>query len=743
MSQEFEPRYDPAREDEIYAQWEKSGYFNPDKCLADGLITPAAEPFSMVLPPPNVTGTLHMGHAVMLAIQDILARYYRMRGRRVLWLPGTDHSPIATQAKVESIIYQKEGKTRYDLGREALIKRVEEFAKESHDIIVNQIKKMGSSVDWGREAYTFDEKRNLAVRTAFKRMYDKGLIYRGLRIINWDPKLQTTISDDEIEWVEEKSPFYYLQYGPFAIGTSRPETKFGDKYVVVHPADKRYANYAAGQKLELEWINGPVTATVIKDEAVDMEFGSGVMTITPWHDAADFEIASRHDLEKEQIIDFNGKLLPVAGEFAGMHIQKARPLILKKLQEKGLLVKVDEKYIHNVAVNSRGGGMVEPQIKEQWFVGVNRKFKVQKSNLKNIKDEQEITLKELMRKAVESGQINIVPQRFEKIYYYWIDNLRDWCISRQLWYGHQIPVWYREKEIYCDVEPPAGEGWVQDPDTLDTWFSSGTWTFSTMGWPGDTDDLRLYHPTNLLETGYDIIFFWVARMILMTGCLLGDIPFHQVYLHGLVRDEKGRKMSKSLDNIIDPLAMTQKYGADSARLSLVIGAAPGNDVKLSEDRVRGYRNFSTKIWNISRFILMNKPENTVPEAGLPADQAGTEQMSAEEMGYLREVRELKQEVAAHIENMELHLAAEKAYHYVWHTFADKIIEEAKPRLKSGDAAEQAAAYLLLRTILGECLKMLHPFMPFVTEAVYQKITAAETGPEGVARPNLLMVQSWD
>ena len=360
-------------EKSIYKLWEKSGFFNPDNCVKAGVATKNAEVFSIVLPPPNVTGTLHMGHAARLAVQDIMIRYHRMKGHRTLWLPGTDHAAIATQSRVETDIYKAEKKTKHDLGREEFLKRVEQFAQESHDTIIHQVKKMGSSLDWSREAYTLDEKRNLAVRTAFKRMYDDGLIYRGARIVNWDPKMQTTVSDDEIEWKEEIANFYYLKYGPFIIGTARPETKFGDKYVVIHPDDKRYKEYKHGQKIEVEWINGPITATILKDEVVDMEFGSGVMTITPWHDATDFDIAERHNLDREQIIDFNGKLLPIAQEFTGMHISKARPAIVEKLKEKGLLENIDDNYTHRIATNSRGGGIIEPQIKEQWFIDVNKK----------------------------------------------------------------------------------------------------------------------------------------------------------------------------------------------------------------------------------------------------------------------------------------------------------------------------------------------------------------------------------
>ena len=719
---DFSKPYNPQEtEKRMYAKWLESGHFTPEN-LSDA---DKREPFSMVLPPPNVTGTLHIGHAVMLAIQDILIRFERMRGKKTLWIPGTDHAAIATQEKVEKEIYKKEGKTRHDLGRKEFLKRVKAFAQESHDIIVNQIKKMGCSLDWSREAFTLDEQRSLAVRTAFKRMYDVGLIYRGWRIVNWDPKLQTTVSDDEIEWKEEKAPFYYLQYGPFTIGTARPETKFGDKYVVMHPDDNRYAQYTHGQTLEVEWINGPVTATIIKDESIDMEFGTGIMTITPWHDTTDFEIAQRHNLDKEQIIDLRGKLLEIAGEFAGQSISKARPLIIDKLQAKGLVEKVDNNCTHRIAINNRGGSTIEPQILEQWFVNVNFKFQISDCKFKINTTDGKISLKDMMRQVVESGQIKILPERFEKIYFHWIENLRDWCISRQLWYGHQVPVWYKGSEMYCDVAPPAGEDWIQDPDTLDTWFSSGLWTFSTLGWPSQTKDLETYHPTDVLETGYDIIFFWVARMILMTGFLLGDIPFKTVYLHGLVRDAKGRKMSKSLGNIIDPLTMSETYGADATRLSLIIGNAPGNDLKMSEDKIRGYRNFANKIWNASRFVISNIEY---------FDLQSKPELTEHDQAVLQEVAALSQEVTKDIEEYKLYLAAEKLYHYFWHTFADKIIEEAKPRLHGEHKEEKMSAEFMLYQHLTILLTLLHPFMPFITEAVWEHIPGKNR--------ELLLIEKW-
>ncbi len=714
----FNSPYEPKKvEPEIYKRWEESGFFNPDN-----LPERHAEPYSIVLPPPNVTGTLHMGHAAMLAIEDILIRFERMRGKRTLWLPGTDHAAIATQSKVEEILSKKEKTTRHALGRDAFIECVNSFARESHDTIVSQVKKMGSSVDWSREAYTLDEARHHAVYTAFKRMYDAGLISQGKRIVNWDPKGQTVISDDEIVYTEEKTKFYYFKYGPFTIGTARPETKFGDKYVVMHPDDTRYAEYAHGQILEVEWINGPITATVIKDAGADPEFGTGVMTITPWHSAVDFEMAERHGLAGEQIIDTYGKLLPVAGEFTGMKIKDAREKIVEKLAAKGLLVKIEENYLHNVATAERTGAIIEPQVMKQWFVAVNKEFTIPHSEIPGIPSGSRTTLKDIMRKAVESGAMRIMPERFEKIYFHWIDNLRDWCISRQIWFGHRIPVWYRGEEIYCGVTPPEGDGWAQDQDTLDTWFSSGLWTFSTLGWPEHTSDLATYHPTAVLETGYDIIFFWVARMVLMSGFHLGTIPFKNVYLHGLVRDEKGRKMSKSLGNIINPVDMIEKYGADATRMSLIIGAAQGNDTKLSEERIRGYKHFANKLWNITRFILGNNAS---------ADNAITQE---EDKKLIEEFNAAARETTAHIEAFRLDLAADALYHFIWHRFADVILEESKPILRGDDAGGRASRSAALHAVLIGSLKLLHPFMPFITEEIYAGLSLPDK--------KLLMIEAW-
>lgn len=716
MPKELDKAYEPKKfEDGIYKRWEESGFFNPDVCVEKGVTAPDAEPFTIVLPPPNVTGTLHMGHAAMLAIEDCMIRYHRMKGDRTLWIPGTDHAAIATQSKVEKILLDTEGKTRHDLGREAFLKLVDQFAKESRDTIVNQSKKMGSSLDWSREAYTLDATRNKAVRTVFKKMYDDEVIYRGDRLVNWDPKMQSNVSDDEIEWKEEKTPFYYFQYGPFVIATARPETKFGDKYVVMHPEDERYTQYKHGDTFECEWINGKITATIIKDQAIDMEFGSGVMTITPWHDAVDFDMAERHKLDKEQVIDLDGKLLAIAGEFVGMDAREARTKIVEKLQSKGLIVKVEEDYVHNIAINYRGGGVIEPQIRKQWFIDVNKKVETHGAKIPALNGN--LSLKERMQIVVREGNIEILPERFDKTYFHWIDNLRDWCISRQIWFGHQIPVWYKGEEMYVGVEAPEGEGWKQDPDTLDTWFSSGLWTFSTLGWPDNTKDLQTFHPTSVLETGYDILFFWVARMILMTTYVLGDVPFKTVYLHGLVRDEQGRKMSKSLGNIIDPLDMIEKYGTDATRLSLLLGSTPGNDMKLSEEKIAGFRNFTNKLWNMSRFMLLNisdpKKDIAKPEAKTLSDR-----------WILSRLNQVIFESVNDLEKYNLSSAGERLRDFTWGDLADWYLEIAKIEGEKQD---------ILNYLLNSILKLWHPFMPYVTETLWKEIYGEE---------NILMVEKY-
>lgn len=704
MNDKFLKPYRPDEaEGRIYKLWEESGFFNPDN-----LPEASGKPYTVILPPPNVTGTLHVGHAYEDTLQDIAVRYHRMRGERALWVPGTDSAAIATQARVEKDMQKSEGKTRHDLGREEFVRRVNEFAKASENTILGQVRKVGASLDWSRYAYTMDDKRNLAVFTAFKHMYDAGLIYRGHRIVNWDPKGQTTISDDEIVYIEEKTKFYYLKYGPFTIGTARPETKFGDKYVVMHPDDPRYADYKHGETLELEWINGPITATVIKDEAIDMTFGTGVMTITPWHSMTDFEIAERHKLDKERIIDKYGKLLPIAGEFAGLKIAEAREKIIEKLSSKGLVEKIDENYMHNVATSERTGAVVEPQIMEQWFIAVDKPFVLERSEIPGIESGSETTLKKIMRASVESGAVDMSQEGFRNAYFHWIDNLHDWCISRQLWFGHRIPVWYKDKEIYCGAKAPEGEGWEQDADVLDTWFSSALWPFSTLGWPEKNRDLEVFYPTSFMSPAYEILQLWVSRMILMSGFHLGKVPFKKVLIHGLVRAKDGRKFSKSLNNGVDPLDIIEKYGADALRMSLIVSGALGGDIKFDEQRVGGYKNFANKVWNITRFVLMQERQGELKQE------------------LIDELNTLTKDITDDMENYRFYLAGEKIYHYIWHRFADEIIEESKGKPEYG-----ATLYYILET----CLKLLHPFMPFVTEEIWQSY-------EWKKDRDLLMISAW-
>lgn len=705
--------YEPGEyESDIYALWEKSGAFeaHPDSHKPH---------YSISMPPPNETGTLSLGHALFLTLQDILARHARMQGKDVLWLPGTDHAALAVNAIIEKKLTE-EGTDKHIIGREAFLMRTKDFVSGSRETMLSQMRAMGASADWTRLRYTLDEALNRCVNEVFTKMYTDGLIYRGYRIVNWDPNLETTVSDDEVVYREEKAKFYTLQYGPFQISTARPETKFGDKYVVMHPDDKRYTQYKHGDTFEAEWINGKVKATVIKDTAVNPNFGTGVMTITPWHDHTDFEIAERHGLDKQQIISFHGKLLSVAGEFEGLPILEARPKIIEKLKSKGLVVKVDEEYIHNVAINDRGKGIIEPQIKLQWFVDVNKPAVEWKGKRRS--------LKEVMQLVVRDGDIQIIPKRFEKIYFHWIDNLRDWCISRQIWWGHRIPVWYRtdtdgREETYVGTQPPTDESegwheWEQDPDTLDTWFSSALWTWSTLIDPekaqdyslslGDllkmSRDFQAYHPTNVLETGWDILFFWVARMILATTYATGQVPFRHVYLHGLVRAEDGKKMSKSRpESIIDPLHVIPKYGTDALRMALIMGVSPGNDQSWGWSKVEANRNFANKLWNIARYV-----EGVVGEA-IPSEQVSAK--TAADHWILHILQQSTNKIWRDLDSYRFSEAYETLYHFIWDDVADWYIEASKAEPNTP----------LLAYILTSILTIAHPIAPFVTETIWQTL----------------------
>ncbi len=713
MLDKFLRPYDAAiTESRVYHAWEESGLFNPDACIKLGVTSVDAPAYSIVLPPPNVTGRLHMGHALMLAVEDIFIRYKRMCGFRTLWVPGTDHAAIATQSVVEKQIKKDEGISRHDLGREELLKRIETFAMESHDTIVNQMKIMGASLDWSREAFTLDEPRSRAVRTAFKQMYDAGLIYRGLRIVNWDPKGQTTISDDEIVYEERAAKLYTFRYAkdiPIPIATTRPETKVGDVAIAVHPDDARYHAFI-GKEYDTVFCDVPIHIKVVADKEVDPSFGTGAVGLTPAHSKIDWEIADRHELPHEVIVINEYAKMSVNGRLAGKKTSEARDLVVEWLTSEDLLEKTED-IRQNIATAERTGGIVEPMPKLQWFVEVNKKA-----------PGREETLKELMLKPVRSGVIKLIPEHFEKTYFHWVENLRDWCISRQIWYGHRIPVWYRGEEIIVG-ETPKDAGWVQDEDSLDTWFSSSLWTFSTLGWPDRTKDFETYHPTDLIETGYDILFFWIARMILMTEFTLDTIPFKTVYLHGLVRDAQGRKMSKSLGNNLDPLDVATKFGADATRMALVTGNTPGTDMRISEEKVKGYKHFANKLWNIARFIL----ENTV-------GATSTTSLTPNDTMILSAFETLAREVTVDIEKYRVYLAAEKIYHYAWHELADKILEESKPILTGNDAVVKASRQALLLSLLDRVLRLLHPFMPFLTEEIYQSLPTKDAP--------FLMVAKW-
>ena len=713
MDEKFLKPYNPSHtEGRLYAAWEESGLFNPDECIAQGATKADAPTYSIVLPPPNVTGRLHMGHALMLAIEDTVVRYKRMRGFRTLWVPGTDHAAIATQSVVEKQVKKDEGLSRHDLGREELLKRIGVFAQESHDTIIGQLKTMGASLDWSREAFTLDETRSRAVRTVFKQMYDAGLIYRGLRIVNWDPKGQTTISDDEIVYEERPAKLYTFKYSkdfPISIATTRPETKVGDVGVAVHPDDARYKEFV-GKEYDAVFCDVPIHIKIVADKDVDPAFGTGAVGLTPAHSKIDWEIAERHDLSQEDIVINEYAKMAVEGRLKDKKTTEARDLVVEWLTSEGLLEKTED-IVQNIATAERTGGIVEPLPKLQWWIEVNKQVPGRGK-----------TLKELMLESVRSGAITIIPEHFEKTYFHWIENLRDWCISRQIWYGHRIPVWYKGEEVVVGEEP-AGEGWVQDEDTLDTWFSSGIWTFSTLGWPEQTKDFQTYHPTDLLETGYDILFFWIARMILMTEFTLGTVPFKTVYLHGLVRDAQGRKMSKSLGNNMDPLDVAAKFGADAARMALIVGNTPGTDMRMSEEKIKGYSRFANKLWNIARFVL----ENT-------QDAAGSTTLSEEDTALLTAFEKLTAEVTVDIEAYRMYLAAEKIYHYAWHELADKILEESKPILTGTNASAKASRQWLLLTLLDRTLKLLHPFMPFVTEEIWQSLPTKDA--------KFLMVAPW-
>lgn len=715
---EIEKAYEAKKyEDKIYEKWESSGAFKPK-------IDKKKKPFIISMPPPNATGVLHLGHAVMLALEDIMIRYHRMQGTPALWVPGTDHASIATQNKVEQLLAQKRI-TKYDLGREEFLKEVDKFVKNSQSTIRNQIRKMGSSCDWTRERYTLDKGLTTAVQTVFVKMFKDDLIYRGSRIVNWCPRCESTLADDEVDYKESKEKLYWIAYGPFTVATTRPETKLGDTAVAVNPADKRYKKMI-GQVFPIKSALGEYNIVVIGDKSVDMEFGSGAVKVTPAHSFADFEMAQKNkEVFKKvgiepmkEVIDEKGRMKENCGKYSGMTTKECRRALVEDLEKMGLIEKIED-YSHNLSVCYRCGYTIEPLISKQWFINVDKPV---------IKDgTKKKSIKEKSIEVVKKGDIKIIPEKFNKTYFNWMENLHDWCISRQIWFGHKIPVWYKmdekskkeyeknpEKNRYllgdkiaiCSIEKPDNKNhYIQDPDTLDTWFSSGLWTFSTLGWPDKTEDFKYFHPTSVLETGYDILFFWVARMIIMTQYTLGEVPFKTVYLHGLIRDKNGKKMSKSAGNGIDPLEMIAKYGTDPVRLSLVIGGTPGNDMCLSEDKISGYRNFVNKIWNASRFALMNVSEEDLKKKFTP----GMAKSTADKW-ILTELNALVKATNTDMEKYNFSEAGMRIYEFIWNNYCDWYLEISK-----GEHKNPAVLLHVLKTTL----KLLHPFIPFVTEKLWE------------------------
>ena len=746
--------YNPAEyEDGIYKKWEKSGFFNPDNLSpreipaksrdAKRISRGKGEPYSIMMPPPNVTGVLHLGHALENSLMDIMARYQRMNGKKVLLLPGTDHAAVATQAKVEKTLVEQGMKNpRQELGREKLLEKIRAYSEESKATILKQIKKMGTSCDWSRLAYTFDEARSRAVNEVFVKMYNDRLIYRGNRVVNWSVKGQSTCSDDELVHVERPAKLYTFKYAkdfPIAVATTRPETKLGDTAVAVNPKDKRYKKYIGKTFTVDVGAAKPLELKIIADENVEMEFGTGAVGVTPAHSMADFEMYEKQKAKGEaiglvQVINQDGLMADAAGkDYADLTVEKAREKFIGWLKKEKLLEK-EEDITQNVGTSDRFGDAVEVLPMTQWFIDVNKKITGKNKSLKD-----------LMREAVTVGhnnnkrqKIKITPARFEKIYLNWIDNLRDWCISRQIWWGHRIPVYYRKpemtkskfpmanemqnanaEEIYIGVEKPEGEGWIQDEDTLDTWFSSGLWTFSTLGWPqnktpltpllkGGGDDLKTFHPTSWMQMGYEILFFWMARMILMSTYALNQIPFKDVYIHGMLRNELGNKFSKSSGNNVDPLEVAAKYGMDALRLSLITGIAPGNDARFYEEKVEGARNMVNKLWNISRYVITNY------ELGITNYEFNLKDLTLFDKWILFQMRNLILAVTEDLENYRFSQAGERLREFTWNDLADWYLEVCK--FEKNSSKNQ-----ILSVILKDLLKLWHPFIPFVTEVIWNEM----------------------
>ena len=712
MSKELAKTYDPkGLEERLYQKWLDNKYFHAE-------VNRDKKPFTIVMPPPNVTGQLHMGHALDETMQDILIRFKRMQGYEALWQPGTDHAAIATEVKVIEKL-KEQGINKEDLGREEFLKHAWAWKEEYGGKIINQLKKLGASADWDRERFTMDEGCSKAVKEVFIRLYEKGYIYKGSRIINWCPVCQTSISDAEVEHEDQDGFFWHINYpivgeeGRFVeIATTRPETLLGDTAVAVNPEDERYKDLI-GKMLKLPLTDREIP--VIADEYVDKEFGTGCVKITPAHDPNDFEFGKRHNLEEINIMNDDATINDLGGKYAGMDRYEARKAMVKDLEELGLLVKVVP-HSHSVGTHDRCGTTVEPMIKPQWFVRMKE-------------------MGEAAIKTLQDGNLTFVPERFDKIYMHWLENIRDWCISRQLWWGHRIPAYYcdncgetvvaRELPSVC---PKCGcEHLTQDEDTLDTWFSSALWPFSTLGWPDNTEELNYFYPTDVLVTGYDIIFFWVIRMVFSGLEQTGKTPFHHVLIHGLVRDSQGRKMSKSLGNGIDPLEVIDKYGADALRLTLMTGNAPGNDMRFYWERVEASRNFANKVWNASRFIMMNLEKAEVPQ------EIDLNALTGADKWILSKVNKLAEEVTENMDKYELGIAVQKVYDFIWEEFCDWYIEMVKPRLYNEEDTTKAAALWTLKTVLGNALKLLHPYMPFITEEIYCTLRPEEES---------IMIASW-
>ena len=717
MAKELAKTYDPKQmEDRIYNNWVEKGYFHAE-------VDHSKTPFTIVIPPPNITGQLHMGHALDNTMQDILIRYKRMQGYNALWQPGTDHASIATEVKIIETL-KKEGIDKNDLGREKFLERAWEWKKEYGGRIINQLKKLGSSCDWERERFTMDEGCNKAVTEVFVKMHEKGWIYKGSRIINWCPVCNTSISDAEVEYEEQAGHFWHIKYPLvdengkpsetefLTFATTRPETMLGDTAVAVNPKDERYT-YLHGRQVWLPLVNKAIP--IVEDDYVDMEFGTGVVKITPAHDPNDFEVGKRHNLPEINIMNDDATINKNGGKYAGMDRYEAREAIVKDLDELGLLVKIED-YTHNVGTHDRCKTTIEPLIKAQWFVKMDELIKP-------------------AVKAVKEGEIKLIPPRMEKTYFNWTDNIRDWCISRQLWWGHRIPAYTCDEcgEIVVAKEMPkvcpkcGCTHLTQDPDTLDTWFSSALWPFSTLGWPEKTEDLDYFYPTDVLVTGYDIIFFWVIRMIFSGYEQMGEKPFKTVLFHGLVRDDQGRKMSKSLGNGIDPLEIIDKYGADALRLTLITGNAPGNDMRFYMSRVEASRNFANKVWNASRFIMMNMEGRTITK---PDDK----DLEPVDKWIISKLNTVIKDVTENMDKFELGIAVQKVYDFIWDEFCDWYIEMVKPRLYNSDNAESMnAALWTLKSVLIDALKLLHPYMPFITEEIFTTLQSEEES---------IMISSW-